>query len=80
MGEMSGGYACNCSEREKPVKDREWVVFIRRANRSAFNGYRRTPSDYSGVFCKSCGAVWRTNARYVDELRFENFGRPRMRS
>jgi hypothetical protein len=40
----------------------------RRCNYSAFNGYRRTPSDYSLVGCKTCGISWRTKAAYVDGL------------
>jgi hypothetical protein len=44
-----------------------WRVEVRRANYSAFNGYRRTPSAYSQLRCGECGAVWRTKAAYVDE-------------
>ncbi|MFJ4703160.1 hypothetical protein ACIP5N_33920 [Streptomyces sp. NPDC088768] len=45
-----------------------WTVDVRRANHSAFNGYRRTSSPYSQVRCHICGAVWRTKAAYVDTL------------
>jgi hypothetical protein len=38
-------------------------------NHSAFNGYRRTPSDYSGLVCRSCGRVWRTKADYVSLVK-----------
>lgn len=37
-------------------------------NYSAFNGYHFTPSDYSELRCKTCGASWRTKARYVERL------------
>jgi hypothetical protein len=47
---------------------RHWVVEVRRANYSAFNGGRRTPSDYSQLHCTACGAVWRTKAAYVDQI------------
>lgn len=47
---------------------KSWWVHIRRANFSAFNGYRRTPSAYSEVRCGTCGARWRTKAVYVDTL------------
>lgn len=47
---------------------KSWRVDVRRANFSAFNGYRRTWSPYSQVRCGDCGAVWRTKAAYVDEL------------
>jgi hypothetical protein len=45
-----------------------WVVTTRRANYSAFNGYHRTPSDYSEVRCTACSKRWRTKAAYVDQL------------
>lgn len=43
-----------------------WRVVIRRANTSAFNGYRWTPSRYSGLTCLACLRYWRTCAAYVD--------------
>lgn len=45
-----------------------WVVRTRQANYSAFNGGRRTPSDYSSVVCPLCPAGWRTKAGYVADL------------
>lgn len=36
---------------------------------SAFNGYHRTPSDYSTVRCLKCRGVWRTKAAYVTALK-----------
>lgn len=63
---MSGGNHCG-NNRHRPF----WVVTMRNHNASAFNGYRRTPSDYSEVRCTfgMCRhAVWRTKAGYVDEL------------
>jgi hypothetical protein len=43
-----------------------------KCNHSAFNGYRRTPSDYSEVACLGslggCGARWRTKAAYVEDI------------
>lgn len=41
---MSQGTAC-ASQDHRPY----WVVDMRRCNYSAFNGYHRTPSDYSLV-------------------------------
>jgi hypothetical protein len=61
--------SCNCIERAKHPKDRNWAVTRRNYNCSAFNGYKRQFSDYSSVECKSCGRVWRTNAEYVDQLK-----------
>jgi hypothetical protein len=47
-----------------------WVVVQRKYNRSAFSGYRRTPSVYSLVRCTAvgCHGVWRTRAAFVDTL------------
>ena len=57
---MSGN-PCRCS----PPDRSRWVVLQRRGHHSAFNGYRRTPSEYSSVVCLGCGAIWRTKAAYV---------------
>ncbi len=63
---MSGGPVCRCGNRDA------WRVWTLLANYSAFNGYRRTYSDYSEVSCEreegGCGAIWRTKARYVHSL------------
>jgi hypothetical protein len=45
------------------------VVTQRRCNHSAFNGYHRTPSDYSSVRCQACGCSWRTKASYADLVK-----------
>lgn len=68
---MSGGTACTCSESKKPARLRRWFVTQRNCNHSAFNGYAYDPSDYSAIRCGECRAVWRTKAKYVDELRDE---------
>jgi len=65
---MSGGVPCRCEERNKPIGERRWVVRDFRCNHSAFNGYHRTPSDYSAVECEACGGWWRTKANYVYSL------------
>lgn len=65
---MSGGAACRCPEREKPVSERAWVVTKYKYNESAFNGYHITSSDYSTVRCDECHRSWRTAAAYVEEL------------
>ena len=61
---MSGGLACR-------NRSHEWVVTARECNYSAFNGYRRTPSAYSEVWCLDCshGGIWRTKAKFVARLR-----------
>ena len=63
-------YTCDCKERRKPdPSDRNWVVIDRYCNYSAFSGYRRTPSEYSALTCRTCGACWRTKAAYVGLLQ-----------
>ncbi len=63
---MSGGPACSCPERKKPVRERNWMVTQRHYNTSAFNGYSETPSRYSTVWCLSCRIHWRSKANYVN--------------
>ena len=46
-----------------------WRVVDRCCNYSAFSGYRCTPSSYSALVCLDCGARWRTNAKYVSQIR-----------
>lgn len=60
--------AATCPERKKRPVNRAWEVWYRYGNRSAFNGYRDTPSDWSSVYCKICGAHGRTKAAYVSAL------------
>lgn len=58
---MSGGLSCKC---DAPIL----VVTMRKANYSAFNGYHYTPSDYSQIKCRRCGATWRSKAKFVQRL------------
>lgn len=60
---MSGGRAC-----PQRTHRGSWRVAVRKANYSAFSGYRRTPSDYSEVACLACRSRWRTKAAYVNAL------------
>jgi len=62
---MSQGTGCADKARHRT----RWVVTQRRANRSAFGGYRVQRSDYSQVYCPLCEVTWRTKAAYVDALR-----------
>lgn len=66
---MSGGEACKCEEKNKPVLERAWRVLQRLSNRSAFNGGHYTPSDWSAICCLRCRASWRTKATYVYSLK-----------
>lgn len=59
---MSAGVACRV-----PAHRPAWRVTQRLSNRSAFNGYRQTPSAYSEIQCGECGSRWRTRAAYVAE-------------
>ena len=65
---MAVSFGCHCEERRKPVEKRNWTVYQRHCNHSAFNGYHWTPSDYSLIRCERCGRLWRTKARYVVRL------------
>lgn len=66
-------YGQSSDERQRTVTcmrehRASWVVLQRKGNRSAFNGYHWTPSDYSACRCTGCGRVWRTRAAYVARL------------
>lgn len=63
---MSQGPACKCEAKKD--KGQFWRVLQRGCNHSAFNGYKRTPSDYSTVICLKCRALWRTKADFVSLL------------
>jgi len=66
---MAESFSCKCPERRKPqIRDRNWVVLQRNCHHSAFAGYNYTPSDYSTVKCRTCRAVGRTKAQYVELL------------
>ena len=66
---MAVSFSCKCEERKKPIAERKWVVSERYCNHSAFNGYHYTCSNYSTVRCLECGAVGRTKANYVLQLK-----------
>lgn len=66
---MAVSFSCKCEERKKKPEARNWGVIQRNCHFSAFNGYRRTFSDYSSVICLSCGRVGRTKANYVKLLK-----------
>lgn len=59
------GIACR-NQAHRPF----WVVTMRNYNVSAFNGNRRTYSEYSEVRCTfgTCHLRWRTKAAYVAGL------------
>ena len=72
---MSGGQFCTCGR--KPLRNgsknndlTDLVVDALKCNNSAFNGYHRTPSDYSHVTClrPGCHGGWRTASSYVYDL------------
>ncbi len=65
---MSVHIACTCLRKRGDYSD--LGITMRNCNYSAFNGYRRTHSDYSHVIClrHGCMGSWRTKAQYVDNL------------
>ncbi len=65
------GIVCKCPESKKPIAQRAWVITQYKCHYSAFNGYRRTNSDFSQIFCPVCGMTWRTKAAYVNDLKLE---------
>lgn len=64
---MSAYIPCKC---EKNDRRKHWVVIQRNCSRSAFNGYKRTFSEYSHVIClgKGCMGSFRTKGKYVSLL------------
>lgn len=66
---MKSGFGRGCKCDDKNRRD-NWRIVNYQCNYSAFNGYKRTPSDYSLIRCLECGSYWRTKAKYVDELKF----------
>lgn len=67
QGQIRSLYQCQCTGPHS-LRLLNWRVVHYRCNHSAFNGYRHTCSDYSAVTCEKCGRVWRTKAKYVDNL------------
>ncbi len=61
---MSGGQACRCDRGDRDVQ----VVTRRKSRCSAFDGYHVKPSAYSEVFCTVCHAIWRTKAKYIENM------------
>ena len=68
---MSVSFNCHCSERKKPTEERNWEVWNRGCNYSYFEYPKGSwhPSEYSLVYCKSCTALGRTKAKFVDKLK-----------
>lgn len=67
---MSCGQACKCDGRlSDDFRKKNWVIAQFMSNRSAFNGYHETSSNYSEVRCLKCGRFWRTMAKYIKLLR-----------
>lgn len=70
------GFSCKC-EGKMADRRKNWVVVTRNGNHSFFNrGFRGSfnPSDYSEVLCRKCGGIWRTKAKYVNELPDSKLG------
>lgn len=76
---FAGRKQCECerfSQLDPDVPVRQWVVLQRKQNSSNKNGrdwslwsrMKTETSDWSHVFCITCGAHWRTSAGYVDQL------------
>jgi hypothetical protein len=63
-------YICPKGQQMKCAREHRdsWLVVQYHCNFSAFNGYRKTYSDYSGIRCMQCNRFWRTKAAYVESL------------
>lgn len=61
-------WVCNCTHLPFRERKKLWRVYTWHLNHSAFNGYKPTYSDYSGVMCLRCNRHWRTKAKYVNSL------------
>lgn len=68
MGFAGACKAKTSNDLPTPAGYHRHVVVQRRYNESAFNGYRRTPSEYSSIRCINTGDYWRTKAAYVNDL------------
>lgn len=66
---MSQGQFCTCGRDLRTDKE-DLIVLALKCNHSAFNGYRRTPSNWSEVRCirPGCHGIWRTKSDYVYQL------------
>ena len=51
---MSGGDACKCTERKKPIGERMWECWHYKCNFSAFNGYCSTRTVSSAAYSSAC--------------------------
>jgi len=69
------GVPCSCAG---PRKERRayWYVSAYRCNHSRFSLGGFAASDYSQVWCSRCGGIWRTKARYTDELEHRAYSPP----
>lgn len=66
---MTGDTRCLCVG-PRSEKKQNWVVLHRNHNHSVFEypAGKEHPSAYSAILCKKCQMVWRSKARYVDDL------------
>lgn len=65
---MSKGIACSCSG---PIEDRlkNWRIIQFKCNHSAFNGWKKTYSEYSSFRCMVCTNIWRSKSDYVFKVK-----------
>ena len=49
----------------------DWEIIHYKHNHSAFESpkYDEHYSVYSTLYCKNCGGVWRTKAKYVETIK-----------
>lgn len=63
---MSAWISCTCEPRDRE----NYVVMVRKGNYSYFESPKGGfhPSDYSLVKCLKCAGMWRSKAKYIDDL------------
>ena len=72
---MATHFNCKCSERKKPIDQRQWVITEYKHNSSAFVKKGGEYSDWSQILCLQCGCTGRSKSNYVDSLELMNYSK-----
>ena len=72
MGTRVYTWSCKCPGPRSERMGQWWVERRKlRDRREAWAVLQSEPSRYSDVVCYGCGAQWRTDAAYIDQLEDE---------
>ncbi len=69
---MAKYFRCRCSEYEKPIEQRNWLITQHMWNNSAYIKRPGVWSMWSTVECGTCGEFGRTKSNYVYKLQLAN--------